>query len=294
MKTIVKPCFYIGRFRFPVLCRYLFVFIFISSCYPCVSQLSITTDGSLPDASAMLDVQSTSKGLLIPRMTELQRTAIGSPAAGLMVFQSNNTAGHYLYSGSAWKRIGTVTAPSLTDGSVLFAQGNEITANSGQIFWDNSNMRMGIGTSVPGQKLSVSGTIESTSGGFKFPDLSTQTKAAKGCLITFAGNSNGTGYYLRPFGDVSEPDISATDIHTVFPVPLGGRIVSISWRSESATSSSKYVIRHGSSTTEVTLTGQNGTLSGLSMNLNAGDVVEVRHSSGTLANYIIFILYLNE
>jgi hypothetical protein len=296
MKATHSVCFYIGPFRLPVLSRFVLVLFLICSGYHGHSQVSITTDGSAPDASAMLEINSTSKGLLIPRMTEAQRSSIGSPAAGLMVFQNNNTAGHYLYTGSAWKRIGTVTTPSLNDGSILFSQGNDISANTGQLFWNNSTLRMGIGTNVPGQKLSVNGTIESTSGGFKFPDLSVQTKAAKGCLITFGGDSNGSGYYLRPFGEVNEADISGSGIRTVFPVPVAGRIVAISWRSESATSSSIYRIYHGtgSTFTDITLTGLNGTLYGLNMNLNAGDYVEVKHSSGSLANKIIFILYLNE
>ena len=49
------------------------------------AQVSINTDGSQPDNSAMLDVKSTVKGLLPPRMTQSQRDAIISPAEGLMV-----------------------------------------------------------------------------------------------------------------------------------------------------------------------------------------------------------------
>jgi hypothetical protein len=193
MKATISDCSYFRPFRLPVPCCLLLMLLTICSGYPGLSQVSISTDGSAPDASAMLEINSTSKGLLIPRMTEAQRTSIASPAAGLMVFQNNNTSGHYLYSGSAWKRIGTVATPSLIDGSILFSQGNDISANAGQLFWNNSTLRMGIGTSAPGQKLTVNGTIESTSGGFKFPDLSVQAKAAKGCLITFAGDNNGSG-----------------------------------------------------------------------------------------------------
>ncbi|WP_297290837.1 hypothetical protein, partial [Oceanicoccus sp.] len=44
------------------------------------AQVSINTDGSSPDESAMLDVKSTTKGMLIPRMDSTQRVAITSPA----------------------------------------------------------------------------------------------------------------------------------------------------------------------------------------------------------------------
>jgi hypothetical protein len=50
------------------------------------SQVSINTDSSPPDNSAMLDVKSSSKGLLIPRMTQSQIAAISNPADGLQVY----------------------------------------------------------------------------------------------------------------------------------------------------------------------------------------------------------------
>lgn len=258
------------------------------------SQVSISADGSGPDASAMLEVKSTEKGLLVPRLTETQRTAIPTPAAGLLVFQINNTTGYYLFSGTTWKRLGTYATPGLMQGSVLFAQGNDISSNTGQLFWDITNNRLGIGTSAPGQKLSVNGTIESSSGGFKFPDGSVQTKASKGCLISFGALSNDAGRYLRPFADASEADISGSTIQTVYPVPVPGRIVTVSWQSESATSSSKYTIHHGSTYTQLSLTGPSGTITGLSLTINANDVIEVYHSSGTLAGRMVMTLYLNE
>ncbi|TSC96590.1 MAG: hypothetical protein Athens071426_150 [Parcubacteria group bacterium Athens0714_26] len=57
---------------------------------------------------------------------------------------------------------------------------------------------VGIGTASPGQKLTVAGTIESTSGGFKFPDGTTQVSAASaglngGGTINYVGKFTGTG-----------------------------------------------------------------------------------------------------
>jgi hypothetical protein len=63
--------------------------------------ISITEDGSVPDASAMLDVKSTEKGILIPRMYTGQRTMIASPATGLLVYD-NDTDGCWVYNGKAW------------------------------------------------------------------------------------------------------------------------------------------------------------------------------------------------
>ena len=62
--------------------------------------VGINSDGSTPDNSAMLDIKSTSSGLLIPRMTLAQRNAISSPAAGLLIYQTDNTPGFYYNAGT--------------------------------------------------------------------------------------------------------------------------------------------------------------------------------------------------
>jgi hypothetical protein len=53
-----------------------------------------------PASSAMLDVTSTTKGLLAPRMTSLQRNAISSPAEGLLVYDTDVGAFYYYHSAS--------------------------------------------------------------------------------------------------------------------------------------------------------------------------------------------------
>jgi microcystin-dependent protein len=64
-----------------------------------------------PDASAALDVTSTDKGVLFPRMTQAQRTAIASPATGLLVYQTGgnpNLSGYYYYSGTSWTKLASL------------------------------------------------------------------------------------------------------------------------------------------------------------------------------------------
>ena len=80
--------------------------IFLLVTFSVVGQISINTDNSLPDNSAMLDVKSTTKGLLVPRMTAAQLAAIASPANGLMVYQTDGIPGFYYYSNSVWQRVG--------------------------------------------------------------------------------------------------------------------------------------------------------------------------------------------
>ncbi len=76
------------------------------------AQVSISTDNSAPDNSAMLDVKSTSKGLLIPRMTTADRDVIESPADGLMIFNTT-TRCYDTYNAitSAWETIHCLACP---------------------------------------------------------------------------------------------------------------------------------------------------------------------------------------
>ena len=68
------------------------------------AQVAISTDASAPDNSAMLDVKSTNRGMLAPRMTTAQRTAIATPASGLLVFD-NTTQSFWFYSAGSWVEL---------------------------------------------------------------------------------------------------------------------------------------------------------------------------------------------
>lgn len=63
-----------------------------------------------PDASALLELKSTTKGLLIPRMTVLERTSIANPAEGLLVYQNDTDTGFYYFSGFQWRRLSVNSA----------------------------------------------------------------------------------------------------------------------------------------------------------------------------------------
>ena len=91
----------------------LLTLLFVSSvfCTTSVYAQNVGVGTSSPDNSAKLDVSSTDGGLLIPRMTEVQRDAIATPATGLMIFQTDGTAGFYYYDGTAWTAIGSGSGP---------------------------------------------------------------------------------------------------------------------------------------------------------------------------------------
>jgi hypothetical protein len=97
-----------------------------------------------PSPSAQLDVSSTSKGLLIPRMTSAQRIAIATPANGLMVYETT-TNSFWFYNSSVWNQIGTGGASPWT-----ISGANIYNSNTGNV---------GIGTSAPASKFHVVGNM---------------------------------------------------------------------------------------------------------------------------------------
>ena len=77
----------------------LTVFIIMACMGPVLSQ-SVGVGTQTPNTSAMLDISSNTKGLLIPRMTENEKAQISSPATGLLIWQTDGTPGFYYNAGT--------------------------------------------------------------------------------------------------------------------------------------------------------------------------------------------------
>lgn len=107
--------------------RFLICLFIVFTSYRIQAQVGIGT--TTPLESAQLDVTSTSKGFLPPRMTSAQRGNITSPVTGLMVYQTDATAGFYLYNGTAWVRLIADGAGSLSSG-LKFSNLNSTTPTS--------------------------------------------------------------------------------------------------------------------------------------------------------------------
>ena len=90
---------------------FLCSFLIQNSIY--AQNIAITDDdGYTADESAMLDVKSTSKGMLVPRMDSTQRVTISNPATGLLLFDTDANAFYY-YNGTDWLNLTTnVTSPA--------------------------------------------------------------------------------------------------------------------------------------------------------------------------------------
>jgi len=84
--------------------------------------VAINTTGTKADTSAMLDVRSTNRGMLVPRMDSAQRSIINTPATGLLVYQTDGiTPGFYYNRGTTLSPIwvSLTTLSSGTNGQVL-------------------------------------------------------------------------------------------------------------------------------------------------------------------------------
>lgn len=105
--------------------------------------IGINSTGATPDASAMLDVASTTSGILIPRMTAAQRTGITSPAKGLLVYQTTGTPGptehFWYYDGTSWR-------PLFTDRIGWSTTGNAGTAVATNFLGTTDNVGLRIRT----------------------------------------------------------------------------------------------------------------------------------------------------
>ncbi|HET9746555.1 MAG TPA: tail fiber domain-containing protein [Chitinophagaceae bacterium] len=86
--------------------------------------VAINTDGTVANSSAILDVKSNSKGILVPRMTTAQRTVIVSPAAGLLVYDTD-TNSFWFFNGNAWTNL--AGPDNASDGTNWLLSGNSGT-----------------------------------------------------------------------------------------------------------------------------------------------------------------------
>lgn len=85
-------------------------YLFLLFCSPLfiTAQVSISTNGSTPDPSAMLDVRSNNKGMLAPRMNSAARNSISNPAEGLIIFNTDTKALQIFSPSRGWNDLEVV------------------------------------------------------------------------------------------------------------------------------------------------------------------------------------------
>ncbi len=157
---------------------------FLSAQQVKAQSLAINTDGSTANTSALLDVKSTAKGMLIPRMSRTERNAIASPATGLLIFQNApDSIGFYYYNGAGWTWM---FANSNADSLAWKTGGNTGTLPANNFIGTTDNMplviktnnsekirvtpigELGIGTSTPNSSYGYA-KVEIASEGYLAP-----------------------------------------------------------------------------------------------------------------------------
>lgn len=84
--------------------QFILLVLAISVCFNNITMAQVGIGTTTPNASSMLDINSTSRGVLTPRMTSAQRTSIASPANGLLVYDITENA-FYFYKSSVWTKL---------------------------------------------------------------------------------------------------------------------------------------------------------------------------------------------
>jgi hypothetical protein len=155
--------------------------------------VGINADGAAANASAILDLKSTTKGFLPPRMTYVEREAITSPAIGLMIYCTNCGSGQaQVYNGSAWvNMIGgeALTQPPTVASTTAASNIGGFSATSG-----------GNITNDFGNTISARGVCWSTSAN---PTTANSKTTESGTTGSFTSNITGltasTLYYVRAY-----------------------------------------------------------------------------------------------
>jgi len=177
-----------------------FVVLFLLFSSAMFAQIGINTDNSLPDNSAMLDVKSTSKGFLPPRMTIAQRNLISAPAIGLTIYNTSKN-GNETYNGTSWVTNTHYIGENYGGGIVFYVydsgQHGLIAATSDQstgIQWYNGTYRS---TGTTGDGLNAGAMNTAMIVATQMADNQSGNFAAKVCAdysVTMGGITYGDWY----------------------------------------------------------------------------------------------------
>ena len=225
--------------------------------------LSVNITGAVANASSILDISSNTKGLLVPRMTKVEKNAIASPANGLLIYQTSpdSIGFHYYESGSwiwlsasifqnaqVWKLTGNL---STVDGTNFIGTTDDIPFN-----FRVNNQRSGRIASSGETFLGYQAGNVNTSGystGIGYQTLASNTSGDNNTAIGFqALYSNTTGY-----------DNTATGQSALLNNTTGFDNTATGFQSLAANTSGRYNTAMGQRALTLNSTGYNNTAMGL-------------------------------
>jgi len=219
----------------------LVLFIFTDQLH--AQSFAINTTGATANASAMLDVTSINKGVLIPRLTTAQRVAITTPGKGLLVYDSTLQS-FYFHDGVNWQSINS--------------DSNNLWRKNGNDIYNMNTGNVGIGTRSPKALLNIKGgalLLDSTIGGTPASGAGTRMMWIPATAAFRAGQVPGSEWDNINIGYGSVAMGYGSIASGIFSVALGA----------SATSSNSGSISIGNTTTssgyESTAMGRNTTAS---------------------------------
>ncbi len=226
------------------------------------AQVVINRTGDNPHPDAMLDIQDTTKALIIPRIA-LRSTVLSTPlnsfAAGMVIYNtatsgvgsSSVTPGLYYSDGIKWIRAtsqGSLSDSSIynSDGTLLGnrvvkLQNNNLTFNStgGNLLFTSTNGKVGIGTNTPLGTLHVNGsvyidslqsgaitdsilTVDKTTGRIRAISLANMSGGIK--KVSYTVNINGQANFITPLSIYSSDNIQLyrNGVLIDFTVPVIG------------------------------------------------------------------------
>jgi len=194
-------------------------------------QVAINTSGDSPDGTAMLDITSGDRGLLIPRLALVNATdpISSEKPVGLLVWNTSLTGnypipGFYYWNGADWTKLATGTTGVTGTGStnqVTYWTGSGSLGGQAELYWNPTLKRLGIGTSTPNQQLEITGNFRmpiattNTAGGiYAGNDRFIHTRSSGAYVGVNSGNLSSTGSFNAVLGNAALYNVSSGGSNT--------------------------------------------------------------------------------
>lgn len=170
-----------------------------------------------PDPSAAVEIQDSTRGLLIPRMDLIHKNSIQNPATGLMIYQTDSIKGFWYYDGLSWRQINggkrtIVLTDTITNIGAQTKISLEFGANTEEIVISGCSFLTSLDLSMVTNLTSISfsdnpvltsinlANLKTCDGNFRIVNCLALNNLNLSSLERLIGNNNGVAFYLRAVG----------------------------------------------------------------------------------------------